>query len=200
MTRHGVAVRIRVEPDLEVVGEVGCAKSALASAGSLKPDLVVIDLSLGGRSGLDVIRELHHSLPQIPLLVFSMHYETLYAERALRAGARGYLMKGDGGTKLIEAIRQVLRGEVYLSEIMREKTLPRATRGAPGAVKRSRLVILSDRELEVFELLGQGFGPAEIGEKLRLSPATVETHRAHIRKKLRLRTAADLARTAAEWR
>lgn len=198
MTRHGIIQRIQFEPDLEVSADVGTAKAALAAVASSPPDLALVDLSLGERSGLELIKDLHVLHPKVPVLVFSMHYETLYAERALRAGARGYIMKSEGAEKLIEAIRHVLRGEVYLSPVMRNFATHRFARG-PAAATGDNAAVLSDRELEVFELIGQGLGTRQICERLRLSTSTVETHRAHIKEKLNLRTATELVRAAVEW-
>ena len=118
MTRLGVTERIRIEPDLAVCADVGSAKEALAAVVKLAPDLVLVDLSMGERSGLELIKDLHALHPHVPVLVFSMHYETLYAERALRAGARGYIMKSEGAEKLIGAIRAVLSGNVYLLSLI----------------------------------------------------------------------------------
>jgi DNA-binding NarL/FixJ family response regulator len=127
-----------------------------------------------------------------------MHYETLYAERALRAGARGYIMKSEGADALIDAIRRVLRGEVYLSPAMRQHAIQRFARG-PAAAQGDDALLLSDRELEVFELIGKGLGTREVSERLHLSVSTVETHRAHIKEKLNLRSATELIRAAVEW-
>jgi DNA-binding NarL/FixJ family response regulator len=198
MTRHGVAQRIRIERDLEVCSDVGTAKAALMAVAKLAPDLVLADLSLGERSGLELIKDLHVLHPEVPVLVFSMHYETLYAERVLRAGARGYIMKSEGAEKLLEAIRCVLAGNVYLSPVMRDRAVHRFAHG-PAAVKGNNAAALSDRELEVFELIGQGLGTRQITDRLRLSTSTIETHRAHIKEKLNLQSATELVRAAVEW-
>ena len=197
MTRHGIAQRIQIEPDLAVCADVGTAKAALAAMAAALPDLVLVDLSLGERSGLELIKDLHTLHPEVPVLVFSMHYETLYAERALRAGAHGYIMKSEGADKLMEAIHHVLRGEVYLSPVMQKRVVLRFVRGPTAA--RDSAETLSDRELEVFELIGQGLGTREVSERLHLSTSTVETHRAHIKEKLNLRSATELVRAAVEW-
>lgn len=198
MTREGIAHLIRHEPGLAVAGEVGTAKAALAAVKAHPPDLVLADLSLAERSGLDLIKDLHVLHPEVPVLVFSMHYESLYAERALRAGARGYIMKSEGAARLLDAIRRVLRGEVYLSEAMRDRAVHRFTHG-PAAVKGNNAAALSDRELEVFELIGRAVGTRQIASRLRISTSTVETHRAHIKDKLNLHTATELMRAAVEW-
>ena len=198
MTRLGVTERIRIEPDLNVCADVGTANAALAAVERLGPDLVLVDLSMGERSGLELIKDLHALHPHVPVLVFSMHYETLYAERVLRAGARGYVMKSEGAEKLLDAIRCVLGGTVYLSTVMRDRAVHRFARG-PAAVKGDNAAALSDRELEVFELIGQGLGTRQITARLRLSTSTVETHRAHIKEKLNLQSATELVRAAVEW-
>lgn len=198
MTRHGIAQRLRCEPDLAVCGEVGMANAALAAVERHAPDLVLMDLALSERSGLDLIKDLHALYPALPVLVFSMHYESIYAERALRGGARGYIMKSEGAEMLIDAIRRVLRGEVYLSPMMRNHAVHRFARG-PAAEKGDNTTILSDRELEIFELIGQGLGTRQICARLKLSTSTVETHRAHIKQKLDLHSATELVRAAVEW-
>lgn len=198
MTRSGVAELIRQQPGLTVCCEMGTAKEALAAVNAEPPDLVLCDLSLAERSGLELIKDLHALHPDVPILVFSMHYESLYAERVLRAGARGYIMKSEGASKLLEAIRQVLRGEVYLSEVMRDRAVYRFTHG-PGTATGDNSAALSDRELEVFELIGQALGTREIAARLHVSRSTVETHRAHIKEKLGLASATELVRAAVEW-
>lgn len=198
MTRRGVSELICHQPGLTVSAEVGTAKAALVSVETDPPDLVLCDLSLAERSGLELIKDLHVLHPEVPVLVFSMHYESLYAERVLRAGARGYIMKSEGGTKLVEAIRQVLDGGVYLSQVMRDRAVYRFARG-PAAIKGDNTAALSDRELEVFELIGQGVGTRQIASRLQVSTSTVETHRAHIKEKLSLASAPELVRAAVEW-
>jgi len=198
MTRRGVAELIGHQPGLAVSAEVGTAKAALVAVETDPPDLVLCDLSLAERSGLELIKDLHVLHPEVPVLVFSMHYESLYAERVLRAGARGYIMKSEGGTKLVDAIRQVLDGGVYLSQVMRDRAVYRFARG-PAAIKGDNTAALSDRELEVFELIGQGIGTRQIASRLHVSSSTVETHQAHIKEKLSLKSAPELVRAAVEW-
>lgn len=198
MTRQGIAHLLRQEKEFTVAGEVDTVRAALAAVRASPPDLVLADLSLAERSGLELIKDLHALHPSIPILVFSMHYESLYAERVLRAGARGYIMKSEGSGKLLEAIRRVLRGEVYLSEAMRDRAVHRFTHGAVPP-RGDNASVLSDRELEVFELVGQALGTAQIASRLRISRSTVETHRAHIKEKLNLDTGAELVRAAVEW-
>lgn len=198
LTRHGVSQRITIESDLEVCAEVGNANAALAEVERCPPDLVLMDLSLGERSGLELIKDLHTLHPMLPLLVYSMHYETIYAERTLRAGARGYIMKSEGAEKLLEAIRCVLQGKVYLSAVMRDRAVCRFANG-PAAAGGENAAVLSDRELEIFELIGQGLGTRQISDQLRLSISTIETHRGHIKEKLNLHGATELVRAAVEW-
>ncbi len=198
MTRHGVADYLRREAGPAVCEEVATAQEALAAVEADPPDLVLADLSLAERSGLELIKDLHVLHPDVPVLVFSMHYESIYAERALRAGARGYLMKSAGAARLVEAIREVLDGKVYLSEVMRDRAVHRFARG-PAAAQGDNTGALSDRELEVFELIGQAVGTREIARRLHVSTSTVETHRAHIKEKLGLRTATELVHAATEW-
>lgn len=198
MTRHGLAQRIGVEPDMEVCLDVGTTKAALRAMETCAPDLVLVDLSLGDHSGLELIKDLHALHPDVPVLVFSMHYESLYAERALRAGARGYIMKSEGAEALIDAMRRILKGEVYLSPTMRNHVVHRfaGRRADPSGGKAG---LLSDRELEVFELIGKGLTTREVSERLHLSVSTIETHRAHIKEKLNLRTGTELIRAAVQW-
>ena len=198
MTRFGVAQRIRAEPTFTVCGEAASAAAALTAVEKFSPDLVLADLSLGERSGLELIKDLQPLHPHLPVLVFSMHYETLYAERSLRAGARGYLMKSEGAEKLLEAIRCVLRGEIYLSQVMRDRAVHRFASG-PAAAGGDNAAVLSDRELEILELIGQTLGTKQISQRLHLSVSTVETHRAHIKEKLNLRSGPELVRAAVEW-
>jgi len=198
MTRLGVAISIRAEPDLEVCGEAGNARAALAAVTSDPPDLVLLDLCLDGRNGLELMKDLHILHPEVPVLVFSMYSETLFAERVLRAGARGYVMKGEGAEKLLHAIREVLRGRVYLSLAMLDHAVSRFA-ADPAAFRAGRFAALTDRELEIFEHIGQGLTTRQISEQLRLGTSTVETHRANIKGKLGLRTVPELARAAVEW-
>lgn len=198
MTRHGVTQLLGREAGLSVCRDVGTAQAALAAMETDQPDLVLADLSLTERSGLELIKDLHALHPAVPVLVFSMHYESLYAERVLRAGARGYIMKSEGAGKLIEAVRCVLGGKVYLSDAMRDRAVHRFS-GGPAASLGDNAAALSDRELEVFALLGRALGTREVATRLRVSISTVETHRAHIKDKLSLRNAAELVHAATEW-
>ena len=198
MTRFGIARLIEQEADLAVCGEAASAQCALAAVKALKPRLVLADLTMPGGEGLEFIKDMRAFHPGIVVLVVSMHDESLYAERALRAGAHGYIMKNEGGEKLVEAIRHVLRGKTYLSESMSSRVMDifstRHRRGYDSILGK-----LTDREFEVFRLLGQGLTTREIGERLRLSTKTVETHRLHVRQKLQLKSGPGLIKYAVRW-
>jgi DNA-binding NarL/FixJ family response regulator len=196
MVREGVAGIIQHEPDLDVCGTATTANEGLGLLGKLKPDLVLVDITLPGKNGIEFIKDARAMNPGLPILVMSMHDESLYADRVLRAGGRGYIRKQEGGEKLIGAMRRVLRGEIAVSEKVTgrllEKFSGRTTMDSP-------LEGLSDRELEVFQLIGQGKTMKEIGHDLHLSPKTVEVHRSHIREKLGVGSAAELVAFAARW-
>jgi DNA-binding NarL/FixJ family response regulator len=198
MMRQGLAQLIQNEPDLSVCGEAENGRDAMAAIPAAKPDLVLADITLPDKNGLELIKDLHAIHPGLQVLVISMHEESLYAERVLRAGGRGYIMKQEGGKKLMEAIRQVLSGRIYVSEKMSSKILEAFSGRAPGEGG-SPLQKLSDREFEVFQLLGQGRGTREIAEHLHLSVKTVEVHRANIKRKLGMKTAPELIRHAVRW-
>lgn len=198
MMRQGLAQLIDQQKDLLVCGESGDANGAMKLVESLKPDLALVDISLEGRSGFELIRDLQALHPEVPVLVMSMHDESLYAERMLHVGARGYVMKQAGGETLLLAIRQVLRGQVYVSTMMSMKILDRLSGPKPRGSS-SPIEKLSDREFEVFQLIGQGRGTRQIAQQLSLSPKTVEVHRGHIKEKLKLRDATELVRHAVRW-
>jgi DNA-binding NarL/FixJ family response regulator len=198
VTRQGFAQLINFEPDLHVCGEAGSAASALAEIPAAEPHLVVVDISLDGTSGIELIKDIAARHAALPVLVLSTHDETLYAERALRAGAKGYVMKHQPTDEVLAAIRRVLRGGVYLSEQMQSRLVGMVAWGRPAA-SRSDVEPLSDRELEVFALLGQGQSTAQIGASLHLSGSTVATHRAHIMEKLNLDSSRELVRRAVSW-
>lgn len=199
VTREGLARLINHEPDLEVCGEAGTAARALAEMERARPDLAIIDVSLtSGASGLELIKDLAARRRPLRMLALSTHDESLYAERALRAGARGYVMKQEPTEQVMQAIRKVLQGEVFLSRAMNERLLRKLT-GSPAAPLASEIEQLSDRELEVYRLLGQGRGTRQIAADLHLSMSTVETYRTHIKEKLRLTSAPELVRHAVEW-
>lgn len=199
ITREGLARLINREPDMEVCGQANNAAKAMAEIAARKPSLVIVDVSLTtGASGLELIKDLLAHHPRLRMLALSTHDEALYAERALRAGAKGYVMKQEPTEKIMAAIRQVMDGRIYLSEPMNNRLLHKMTqaRHAPSATEIERL---SDRELEVYRLIGQGRGTRQIATELHLSVSTVETHRTHIKEKLHLTSAPDLVRRAVEW-
>jgi len=198
VTREGFAQLLNFQKDLEVCGQAGIAAQALTEITVLNPDLVIVDISLAGTSGIELIKDLVSRDPILKILVLSMHDESLYAERALRAGARGYVMKQVATEYVMAAIRHVLRGGVYLSERMRNQLLFNVV-GRLSAAGASDLDRLSDRELEVFQLIGEGRTTAQIGASLHLSVSTVETYRAHIKEKLRLQNATELVQHAVDW-
>ncbi len=197
LTRHGIAQLIGQQPDLVVCGEAGTAEQALDCVRSLQPDLVLLDVTLPGKPGLELVKDLATTFPEVAVLVFSMHDETLYADRVLRAGARGYLMKSAGGEELVKAIRHVLTGKVYLSQDLSGRILDNLS----GTLRRPAgvLSVLSDREFEVFQLVGEGLPTREIGQRLHISGKTVEAHRLRIREKLNLKNPSELTKYAIRW-
>jgi DNA-binding NarL/FixJ family response regulator len=198
MMRYGIVRLIEQEPDLVVCGEAENASRALAAVRALKPQVILADLTMPGGEGLEFIKDVRSLHPEIAVLVVSMHDEALYAERALRAGAQGYIMKNEGGEKLVEAIRQVLQGKTYVSENMSGKVLEIFS-GRRRRTDDTTIGKLTDREFEVFRLLGQGLTTREIGQQLRLGTKTVETHRLHIREKLGLKSGPALIKYAVRW-
>ena len=198
MMRQGLAQLIDNEPDLKVVAEADTGGQGLDIVVAQKLDLAVLDISLPDRNGLELIKDIRSVKPELPVLIVSMHDEALYAERVLRAGARGYIMKQEGGNKLLQAIRQVLTGQIYVSEKMSARILETFS-GRISEQSASPVAKLSDREFEVFQLIGQGKGTKEIAQHLNLSVKTVEVHRAKIKEKLGLQTATDLVRYAVRW-
>jgi DNA-binding NarL/FixJ family response regulator len=197
--REALAFRIDRQPDLEVCGEAADMGGALRQLADAKPDLAVVDISLKNGSGIDLIKRIKDRDDSVRMLVWSMHSESLYAERALRAGALGYINKDQATDKIVVAIRRVLAGKVYLSDAMAEKLLKRAVGGDREKPTYSPLEALADRELEVFRLIGQGVKTAEIAERLHLSVKTVETYRDRIRQKLNLTDGTELAHYATQW-
>jgi DNA-binding NarL/FixJ family response regulator len=200
MTREGIAQWLRHEPDFDVCYEAENASQAIEAIISMRPDLVLTDITLPGRSGLELIKDIHAVRPDLPVLVISMHDESLYAERALRAGARGYIMKHESGSKLVEAVRSVLRGEVYVSEKTSARVLGLfSSHGKAVSSTRSGIERLSDREFHVFQLLGQGLSAHEIGTRLHLCAKTIDAHRANIKRKLSIKSTPELISYAAQW-
>ena len=198
MMRQGLAQLIGNEPDLAVCGEAENAFEAIEAVKRLKPDLVLADITLPDKNGLELIKDLQSIEPGLPVLVISMHDEALYADRVLRAGGRGYIMKQEGGKKLMQAMRHVLSGQIYVSEKMSSKILEMFSGRRPEA-ETSPVSNLTDREFEVFQLIGKGLATKEIADKLHLSPKTVEVHRANIKTKLKINSMAELIRYAVRW-
>jgi DNA-binding NarL/FixJ family response regulator len=196
--RQGLVALIRSEERYRVSGEAGSAEDALAALESGVPDIALIDISLTGQNGLDLVKTLKAAHPRVLILIISMHDEAVYAARALKAGARGYVMKQEAASVMLEAIRTVLSGKIYMSAAMRDRLLETmfsdAVETDPPTVER-----LSDRELEVLDMIGQGYGAAEIAKTLRLSVKTVNAYRDHIKEKLRITGAGDLRRYAVKW-
>lgn len=196
---EGLAQKINSEPDLMVCGQMRDAHSALEAIDKLHPHIAVVDLALGDDSGVELIKDLKVRHPRLPALVLSMHDEVFYAERSLRAGAKGYVMKQEDTSVLLRAIRQVLQGQVYLSEKVKDAIVNRLGGNAAEGEVSSRAQKLSDRELEVFQLIGDGYATHEIAERLHLSIKTVATHRENIKRKLNLRSSEELGRSAIHW-
>ena len=196
--RHGLAQLIRAAEELEVCGEAGSAREGLERALALKPDVVIVDLTLPDKSGLELLKDIHAMLPGMQCLVLSMHDESLYAERVLRSGARGYIMKETAAENLISAIRKVLSGGLYLSDSLAAKMLEQAALGRPK-LPGGGVDALTDRELEVLEAIGSGKATKIIAEQLKISARTVEAHRAHIKEKLNITDGPGLVRYAVQW-
>ena len=198
LLRKGVSQLIDQEKDLMVVGEAEDALRAITAIETAKPDVALIDISLNGTSGIELLKDIKARFPKLKTLVLSMHDESVYAHRALRAGASGYIMKQEGTEKVLLALRKVLHGDVYLSERFGNRMLHTLVNGR-SAMSGSPVEELSDRELEVFNLIGHGYGTRPISEKLHLSIKTIESHRAHIKEKLNLQNASELVHHAIQW-
>jgi DNA-binding NarL/FixJ family response regulator len=196
--RAGIAQLIERQADLRVCGEAGNPAEALQALAKAKPDLILTDLTMPGRSGLEFIKDLRAAHTDVAVLVISMHDEVVYAERALRAGARGYIMKEAGGENLLAAIRQVLRGEIYVSPRMSARILEGFSTTRPRGSS-SPIEKLTDREFEVFQLIGQGKSTRDIAQQLHLSTKTVDVHRSNIKAKLELGDVTALIRHAVRW-
>ena len=198
VVRHGVAQLIEGEPDLEVCGQAASLPEAIKVFRESQPDLVLLDLSLGDGSGIELIKDLKARSEDVRILVSSMHDESLFAERVLRAGAKGYINKHEATENLLDAIRHVLEGRVYLSSKMADRLLHRMV-GPGDPSERSSIESLSDRELEVFQMIGGGLTTRQIAEKLYLSPKTIETYRENIKTKLNLANGSELTYHAVQW-
>jgi DNA-binding NarL/FixJ family response regulator len=198
LVRERVSELINQEADLEVCGEAEDAVQALKAVEDHKPDLAIVDITLKDSYGIELIRQLKELYPDMPTLVLSMHDESMYGERALRAGARGYLTKQEATKKIIDAIRRILRGELYVSDKL-AGSLVRKVAGGGERGGGSLVDALTDRELEVFQFFGQGMTVKELAERLLISPKTVEAHREHIKQKLNYRTSGELLRFAIQY-
>jgi DNA-binding NarL/FixJ family response regulator len=198
MMREGLAQLIGHQPDMMVCGEAGDARDALEKVRLLQPNLVLADITLPGRNGLELIKDIQALDAGVSVLVISMHDESFYAERVLRAGGRGYVMKQEGGKKIMEAIRQVSAGHIFVSEKMSARILEIFSGHRPEGGQ-SPVENLTDREFEVFQLIGQGMETKELAQELRVSPKTIEVHRANIKAKLQLKSMGELIRYAVRW-
>ena len=199
IVRHGLTLLLKREADLDVCGEAGSFDEAIAAVAEQQPEVVLVDITLKDRSGLDLIKELIVRHPGIRCLVLSMHDEAEYADRALRAGARGYVMKEDADEVVVQAIRHVLKGEIYVSPVMSNRLIHQMSQDKSDRDDNIGVASLTEREREVFECLGEGLSTRKIAEKYSLSERTVEVHRANSKKKLRVDDAAQVLREAVRW-
>ncbi|HVX15199.1 MAG TPA: response regulator transcription factor [Pirellulales bacterium] len=197
LVRQGLIGLLSTEHDFEICGEASGVAEARELAAQTRPDVAIIDLTLKDGNGIELIKELHARSTHTKLLVLTMHDESLFAERALRAGAVGYVSKHEASRTIVKAVRAVLAGNLYLSQRMTERMVQRAV--GTSAPAGSPLEQLTDREIEVFEMIGQGLTSREIAERLDLSPKTVETHREHLKEKLGLKNASELTKHAVQW-
>lgn len=198
MVRRGLAAMIGAEADLELCGESADCATATSEVSKLRPDVVITDISLRGNSGLELIKNIKAFDPRIHIVVFSVHDESVYAVRVLKAGAKAYVMKQDIGSKVIDAIRKVRKGQMYVSERVSSQMLNRMVKGHDEEGD-SAVTGLSDRELEVVTLIGSGLATREIAARLHVSVKTVETHRAHIKTKVNLTSATQLVLFCVRW-
>ena len=196
--RQGLSELINHESDLIVCGHAEDAPEALVQIKESEPDMVIVDISLKETSGMELTKDIKAQYPNLPVLALSMHDEALYAERMLRAGAKGYIMKAEATENVVTAIRKILSGQIYVSDKMAAKMVRKLVGGGPD-VGVSAIERLSDRELEVFQLIGQGHGTRQIAERLHLSIKTIETYREHIKEKLNLADANELLQYAIQW-
>ena len=198
IVRQGLTLLINRESDLTVCGEAEDAHTAMQSLTATRPDILVVDISLNGPDGLDLLKNVRSRHPDLPVLILSMHDESIYAERALRAGAQGYIMKQEATEKVLVALRRILSREIYVSERIANRMLHRYI-GNPSAGRPSSIADLTDRELEVFRLIGEGHSTRQIAEELHISVKTVESYQSHIKEKLSLRSARELVQHAIQW-
>lgn len=199
VVRRGLQQVIDEDPALTICGNASNTRDALQILDTTDVDVMTIDLSLGEDSGLELIKDIKARHNAVLMLVYSMHDESLYAERAIRAGARGYLMKQEPVETVVEAIHRILTGRVYLSAVMASRMVDLFLDGPDATSDTSSLNSLSDRELEIFQLIGQGMGTRLIAERLHLSMKTIETHRSHIKRKLKLKDGYELVQQAVQW-
>jgi DNA-binding NarL/FixJ family response regulator len=199
IVREGLAQMINRESDLTVCGEAQEKHGALQMIDALKPDILIVDISLNGPDGLDLLKNIRTKDPSLPVLILSMHDESIYAERALRAGANGYIMKQEATEKVLVALRRILSREIYVSSRVASKMLHQFVGGSPTMRTHSPLDGLSDRELEVLRLMGDGHATRQIAEELHLSVKTVESYQAHLKEKLSLKNLRELVQYAVEW-
>lgn len=196
--RHGITALINAEADLVVCGEASSSPAALDAMRKLQPDIALLDISLPGSNGIELIKLMKAEHPKLPLLILSMHDESLYALRALKAGALGYVMKAEALTHVLDALRKALKGEIYVSPRLSERLIFQAIQSTDGHA-RSPVDRLSDREVEVLAMLGRGLSTKKIAAELHLSVKTIETHRGHIKEKLGLRDSSEMVRFAIDW-
>ncbi len=198
IVREGLSLMMNREPDLMVCGEAEEAATALQAIISTRPDFLIVDISLNGPDGLDLLKSIRVRFPNLPVLILSMHDESIYAERALRAGANGYIMKQEATEKVLIAVRQILNQKVYVSDRIANRMLQQYISGSANETI-SPIAELSDRELEVFRLIGEGHSTRMIADELHLSVKTVESYQAHIKDKLSLKTGRELVQRAIQW-
>ena len=198
IVRQGLTLLINQEADLFVCGEGEEMHSALSAIQAANPDILIVDISLNGPDGLELLKNARITSPRLPVLILSMHDESIYAERALRAGAQGYIMKQEATEKVLVALRRILNHEVYVSDRISNRMLQTYI-GSPGGRKQSSIADLTDRELEVFRLIGAGHATRQIAEELHISIKTVESYQAHIKEKLALRSGRELVQHAINW-
>jgi DNA-binding NarL/FixJ family response regulator len=199
IVRSGLAQLINREPDLVVCGDAQEMRTALNFIDTLKPDILIVDISLNGPDGIDLLKSIRAKDPGLPVLILSMHDESIYAERALRAGANGYIMKQEATDRVLIALRRILNREIYVSDRVANKMLQHLVSGGSTTVNRSPLDDLSNRELEVLRLIGEGHGTRQIAEELHLSVKTVETYQGHLKDKLGLKNSRELVQYAIQW-
>ena len=198
IVREGLSLMMNREPDMMVCGEAEEATRALQAIAAAKPDVLIVDISLSGPDGLDLLKSIRARYPTLPVLILSMHDESIYAERALRAGANGYIMKQEATERVLVAVRQILSKKVYVSDRIANRMLQQYIKGSVSE-RKSPIADLSDRELEVFRLIGEGHGTRMIADELHLSVKTVESYQAHIKEKLSLKNGRELVQRAIQW-